>query len=485
MSESPLDPDVEEFRRAGYQAVDWIAEYFEGIRDLRVLSNVEPGEIAARFASVAPEQGRSLDALLEDFREKVLPGVTHWNHPRFFAYFAITGSQAGILGELLSAALNVNGMLWRTSPSATEMEQVTIEWLRALLGLPEGLFGIINDTASINSFLALAAAREALGLEIREKGMSGRNLPPLRVYCSDQAHSSIDKAALALGFGMEGVRRIESDASYRMRPDRLAEAIEEDRSNGARPCAIVATLGTTSTASIDPLPEIGAMARAEGVWLHVDAAYGGPAMMLEEQSGLRGGLEFADSIVVNPHKWLFTPVDCSVLYTRRPDLLRQTFSLIHDYLQTTEEVVNFMDYGLQLGRRFRAIKLWMVLEHYGATRLRKRVREHIGYAARLAEEIDSMEGVDLLAPRSLSVTVFRRIVRDGKGNVDEEKSERASVALLETINGSGRCYVSHTRLRGRYGIRVAIGNGMTLWEDVDQLLEMIRADVRDGSVSVT
>lgn len=473
MHERRLDDDPEEFRLAAHQAVEWIADYLTGIRQHPVLSSEKPGSIRSRFADTPSLAGTDYEQLLEKFRADILPGITHWNHPRFFAYFSITGSQAGVLGELLCSALNVNGMLWKTSPAVTELEQVVLGWLRDALGLPPELFGIINDTASINTFLALAAAREATGLEVRERGLTGRTLPLLRIYCSDQAHSSVDKAALALGFGKAGVARIASDEQFRMRPEALADQMAQDRASGHVPVAIVATLGTTSTGSVDPLPEIAEIAASSGAWLHVDASYAGSAAISPRFRDLWRGIERADSLVINPHKWLFTQVDCSVLYTRRPDVLKQTFSLVAEYLQTSEEdVVNYMDYGLQLGRRFRALKLWLVLEHYGLERLARRIEEHCEYAKRLAAELARRDDIELLAPPSFSVVVFRRVVRRG-GVIDEPASERATTSLLETINDSGRLFVSHTRLSGKLAIRVAIGNGATLWTDVAMLLEFL------------
>jgi aromatic-L-amino-acid decarboxylase len=360
-------------------------------------------------------------------------------------------------------------MLWKTSPSLTELETLVLRWLRNALGLPDGLFGIINDTASINSVLALAAARESLGLNIRKEGMTGRDLPPLRVYCSEHAHSSIEKGALALGVGANGVVKIECDDDFRMRPEALASAIARDRAAGALPMAISAATGTTSTAAVDPVRAIAEIARRENVWLHVDAAYGGSATIAPEFRWLWDGVEAADSIVVNPHKWLFTPIDCSVLYTRKPDVLRETFSLVPEYLKTTDTAeINYMDYGLQLGRRFRALKLWMVMEHYGLERLRNTIREHVSFAERLAAELAQRPDVELLAPQSLSVVVFRKVVAG-----DEAASERVNAELLERINASGRLFVSHTKLRGRYGIRVAIGNGATEWRHVAQILEFL------------
>ncbi|HUP47844.1 MAG TPA: pyridoxal-dependent decarboxylase [Thermoanaerobaculia bacterium] len=456
-----LDPTADEFRTAGHRLVDWIAGYLEQIDRHPVLSRLQPGEIERQFERSPSERGRPYEELIADFESKILPGITHWNHPAFFAYFSITGSQAGILGELLSAALNTNGMLWKTSPAVTELETVVLRWLRDALGLPGNLFGIINDTASINSFLALAAAREAMGLSVRRDGLS--SLPQFRIYCSEHAHSSIDKAALALGFGLRGIVKIGADDGFRMRAGLLEQAIRADREAGLLPCAVVATVGTTSTASVDPVPEIGAITGRERMWLHVDASYAGSAAIDPSFRWLWDGVEHADSIVVNPHKWLFTPIDCSVLYTRKPDVLRETFSLVPEYLRTTDTAeVNYMDYGLQLGRRFRALKLWLILEHYGLERLRAVIRDHVSYAQRLAAELQKRPDVELLAPQSLSVVVFRK-----KG------SEEENAALLERINASGRVFVSHTKLRGVYGIRVAIGNGATEWRHVEQILDLL------------
>ncbi|MBK5260541.1 MAG: amino acid decarboxylase [Thermoanaerobaculia bacterium] len=460
-----LDPTTSEFRAAGHRIIDWIADYLENIDSRRVLSNVLPGDIERQFAAAPSSQGRSYDELISDFESKILPGITHWNHPSFFAYFSITGSQAGILAELLSAAINANGMLWKTSPALTELETLALRWLRDALGLPSNLFGIINDTASINSFLALAAAREALGLDIRGRGMTGRDLPPLRMYCSEHAHSSIEKGALALGFGASGVVKIASDDAFRMRADALEAAIRRDRADGALPCAVVATVGTTSTASVDPTRAIGAIAAREQLWLHVDASYAGSATIDPSFRWLWDGVESADSIVVNPHKWLFTPIDCSVLYTRKPEVLRETFSLVPEYLKTSDTAeVNYMDYGLQLGRRFRALKLWMVMEHYGLDRLRAVIRDQVEMATRLAAELLKVPGVELLAPPSLSVIVFRL-----------KAGEEATMSLLERMNASGKLFVSHTKLRDTYGIRVAIGNGATEWRHVQQIVDGVRA----------
>ncbi len=467
-----LDPTSDEFREAGHKLIDWIGDYLDGVDRYDVLSRVQPGDIAKKFAAEPSQTGRPYDAILADVESKVMPGMTHWNHPAFFAYFAITGSQAGILAELLTAALNANGMIWRTSPSLTELETLTLRWLREALGLPGDLFGIINDTASINSFLALAAAREYAAPEIRTRGFAAA--PPLRVYCSEHAHSSIEKGALALGFGIDGVVKIAGDDTFAMSVEALEEAIARDRAAGKVPCAISATVGTTSSAAVDPVKRIAEIAKRENVWLHVDAAYAGPATICPEFRWLWDGIDAADSIVINPHKWLFTPIDCSVLYTRKPDVLRETFSLVPEYLKTTDSAeVNFMDYGLQLGHRFRALKLWYLFEHYGVTRMQAVIRQHVADAGRLAEELQKRDDVELIAPQSLSVVVFRKIVRDPNGAIDETASERASIEALERMNASGRLFVSHTRLRNRYGIRVAIGNGATEWEHVARVLEYL------------
>ena len=454
-----LDPTTTDFRKAAHEAVDWIADYFENIDSFPVLSRVQPGDIEKQFANAPSESGKPYDALLTEFREKIIPGITHWNHPSFFAYFSVTGSQAGLIADMLSGAINANGMLWKTSPSLTELETLALRWLRDAMGLPPHLFGIINDTASINVFLALAAAREALGLDIRREGIAGRDLPPLKIYCSEHAHSSVEKGALALGFGQKGVVKIAADDAFRMRPDALEAAIARDRASGALPCAVVATVGTTSTAAVDPVRAIGAIAQREQCWFHVDAAYAGSAMICPEYREQWDGIELADSIVTNPHKWLFTQIDCSVLFTRRPEVLRETFSLVPEYLKTTDTAeINYMDYGLQLGRRFRALKLWMVMEHYGLEHMRNVIRDQVQMAERLADELRKREDVEVLS-QSFSVVVFRL-----------KAGDEATAALMERMNASGKLFVSHTKLRDQYGIRVAIGNGATEWRHVAELL---------------
>ena len=459
------NPD--EFRRQAHRMVDWIADYLDGgAREHPVLSRVEPGEVAAAIPDRMPAEGEDLDAVWDDFQRVVLPGVTHWNHPGFMAYFGITGSGPGILGELLSAALNVNGMLWRTSPAATELELEVVGWLRRELGLPEEWFGFLTDTASISSMIALAAAREAADLDIRQRGMTGRDdLPRLVVYASDQAHSSIAKGCVALGLGLDSYRSIPHDDRYRMNVTALRSAIAADRAAGARPLAVSATVGTTSTTSVDPVAEIAAVCREERLWLHVDAAYAGSAALCPEHRWALDGCEHADSFIFNPHKWLFTPIDASVLLTRHPDTFRRAFSLVPEYLTTPHSgrVVDLMDYGVQLGRRFRALKLWYVLRAFGADGIRERIREHIRLARDAAAWVEATDGLELLAEVPFSVVCFRA----HPGGIDDpDELDALNLRLLERINASGDVYLSHTRLDPGISLRIAVGNLGTTDEDL-------------------
>ena len=444
------DMDPEAFRREAHRIADWIADYFAAPERYPVLSRVRPGDIRDALPGAAPEQGEPFDRIFGDFERILLPGITHWNHPGFFAYFAISGSAPGVLAEFLSAALNVQAMLWRTSPAATELEEVTLGWLRRLIGLPDAFEGVIYDTASISTLHALAAAREQAVPDVRRRGLAGRgDQPRVRVYCSEHAHSSVDKAVILLGLGHDGLRRIEADADYRMRAGALEEAIADDRRAGMQPIAVVATVGTTSTTSIDPVGAVAAICARERLWLHVDAAYAGAAAIVPEHRWILGDAGRADSVVINPHKWLFTPFDLSVLYCRRMDVVRAAFSLTPDYLQTVEAgaVKNLMDTGIQLGRRFRSLKLWMVLRHFGAEGIRERLSEHMRLAARFASWVDQSAGFERLAPVPFSVVCFRAL------DTDEFNAE-----LLERLNASGEVFLSHTRLDGRYTLRLAIGN---------------------------
>lgn len=439
-----------------------MADYLAHSETYPVLPHVKPGELTDALPRCGPEHGEPMSAILADFRNKIVPAATHWNHPGFMAYFAISASGPGILGEMLTATLNMNGMLWKTSPAVVELEQVALDWLRRWIGLPDGLFGIIFDTASTSSMHAIAAAREMVAPEVRtDGGGSG-----LVIYTSEQSHSSIEKGAIAIGIGQKNVRKIPVDGEYRMRPDALAAAIEQDQAAGLRPFCVVATVGTTSTTSIDPVEQIAPIAERYGAWLHVDAAYAGVAAVAPELQHILRGCERADSLVTNPHKWLFTPVDISILYTRRPEILRRAFSLVPEYLRTADDprATNYMDYGVPLGHRFRALKLWFVLRYYGREGLAGMIRNHIGWAQELAAQIDAHGHFERTAPTRFSTICFRF-----KGTDEENRN------ILERVNASGQVFLSHTVLRGQYCLRLAIGNMKTTREHVQRAWELVQS----------
>jgi aromatic-L-amino-acid decarboxylase len=430
-----------DFRADGAAALEWAARYLEGVRELPVLSRVEPGAVRAALPAAPPDEPEPFAAVLQDLDDVLLPGITHWNHPRFFAYFAISGSEPGILAELLAATLNVNAMLWRTSPAATELEELVLDWVAQLMGLPDGLHGHIEDTASTSTLAALAAARE-----LRPGGV---------VLCSEQAHSSVEKAARILGLE---ARKVAVDDEFRMRPDAVARALED-----AEAAAVVATVGTTSTTSVDPVPAIADLAEQAGAWLHVDAAYAGSAMVCEELRWAFEGCERADSLVVNPHKWLFTPVDCSCLFSRRPEVLRRAFSLVPEYLRSDEDATNLMDYGPALGRRFRALKLWAVIRCYGRSGLQERIREHVRLAQLFASWVEAEPGWDVVAPVPFSAVCFRH-----------EGSDEENRAIVERANATGEVFLSPTVLRDRTVLRLAIGNLRTTRADVERAWAVLR-----------
>lgn len=475
-----MDDDVLE---AGLERVaSWIRSYFAHPERYRVMPQVSPGEVAAMLPAEAPEEGEGIGEILSDFERIVVPTTTHWNHPRFFAYFATSASPAGIVAEALAATLDVKAMLWRTSPAATELEQVTMRWLARLLELPPSWTGVIYDTASIAGFTALAAAREALDLQIRERGMTGRDLPPLRVYITGETHSHVEKAAIALGIGQRNVVRVECDDAYRMRPDALRAAIEADEKRAMRPLAVVATIGTTSTTSIDPVRAIAEITREMKVWLHVDAAYAGPAALIPEFRPMLDGVELADSLVVNPHKWMFVPMDLSVLFLKDESIVRRAFALIPEYLTTPEEgVVNYMDYGLQLGRRFRALKLWFVMRHFGARGIRERLRHHIELAQEFAAWVRAQPNWEVLAPHPLSVVCFRY----APPRLDEAGRDAINAEILSAVNASGEIFLSHTKIDGRYALRLAIGNLRTERSDVEFAWRLLRSEAERMENSVT
>jgi aromatic-L-amino-acid/L-tryptophan decarboxylase len=477
------DMSAAEFRRFGHEIVDWIANYFEHIEDLPVLAQIEPGDLKAQLPSAPPDEGESMEAILADVDRLIVPALTHWSHPSFFAYFATSTSAPGIFGELLSAAFDVKSMLWRTSPASTELEEVVLDWLRQMIGLDTGMSGIIYDTASVSSMHAIAAAREGVEMRIRQEGMSGRtDLPLLRVYASDQAHSSIDKGIITLGLGQRALRKIPCDSEFRMDVNALREAIDEDKRNGFLPFCIVATVGTTSTSSIDPVPEIIPIGEEHAMWLHVDAAYAGSAAIVPEMRHILAGCERADSLVLNPHKWLFTPFDLSVLYCRHMDLLGRAFSLVPEYLRTPEQatVRSGSDYGVQLGRRFRALKLWMIIRYFGHQGLAARIREHCRLAQLFASWVEASTEWEMMAPTPFALVCFRARPQV-QADTEEAEAKRLDVlneAIMHGVNATGKAFLSHTKLNDKLTLRLSIGNIRTTERHVRQVWELLNEQLR-------
>lgn len=466
----------EEFREHGKAVVDWIADYLANPERFPVIPDVAPGDVRRSLPIAPPNTGENMGRVMADFESLILPGITHWNHPMFMGYFGITGSAPGVLAEALVAALNVNAMLWRTGPAATELEEVTLDWIRQMLGLPVHFKGTITDTASASTLYALTAARElAPELFVREAGMAGRSdLPRLTVYQSEEAHSSVAKAVTTLGLGLDSLRDVPTDNEFRMDAGALEKMIAADCAAGARPLAVVATVGTTSTTAIDPVQHIADIAARHGTWLHVDAAYGGAAAILPEMRSVLAGVDSAHSVVVNPHKWLFTPMDCSILFTSRPDLLRQAFNITPSILLETEhgDVTNLMDYGVSLGRRFRSLKLWFVLRHYGISGLQKLIREHLRLARLFGTWIDDSSDFELLAPINFSAVVFRY----APPGEDPATLESLNRGIAERIHSMRELYISHTFVRGAYALRLAIGNEHTTESHVRRAWEIIRSE---------
>ena len=467
------DIPAHELRAALHRAADWIADYRETIESRRIVPDIAPGAIAATLPARAPDAPVPLATILDDVDRLIMPGIVHWGHPAFLGYFASTTTAPGILGDVIAAALNVSAMTWRTSPAATELETVVLDWMREMIALPGDFQGVVYDTASIATLHALAAAREAIGLDVRREGLAGRGeVPRLMIYTSEQAHSSVDKAAITLGLGERSVRRVDTDADYRMRPSALRAAIARDRRLRRRPLAVVATVGTTSTTAVDPVAEIAQVCREHGLWLHVDAAYGGAMGMLPEGRWAMHAVERADSVVVNPHKWLFVPLDFSALYTRRPEMLRAVFSLVPEYLRgdAAHAERNYMDYGLQLGRRFRALKAWMVLRAFGVDGIAARIREHRRLAALFAGWIDAELRFERAAPVTMGVVCFRATPRALRDGALDDFNERLATA----VNTSGEAYLTHTRLRGRLWLRLAVGNVLTTERHLAHTWDLIR-----------
>ena len=471
-----LPPDV--LRAQLHRLADWVADYRATIEHRTITPNIQPGDVTAKIANELPLAPVSLGRILADLDAVVMPGIVHWGHPAFLGYFGSTSNGPALLGEIAAAALNISAMTWRTSPAATELETVVVGWLRQMLGIPDAFFGVVYDTASVAVVHALAAARERTGSSIRSLGLAGRpDLPVHRVYASEQAHSSIAKAMIMLGLGESNLVRVPTDAGYRLDVEALNAAITADVARGHRPMAVVATVGTTSTASVDPVAGIAAVCRRHGAWLHVDAAYGGALGVLPEGRWAMAGVDQADSVVVNPHKWLFVPLDFSVLYTRHPDLLRSVFSLVPEYLRgdaAPHAAIDYMDYGIQLGRRFRALKAWMVFRAMGLDGIASRIREHCRLARMFAARVDDEPDFSRAAPVEMAVVCFRY----APAGLDEDSVDQLNAAIVARVNAAGDAYITHTQLEGRTVMRVGFGNVLTTERHGEAVWTRVRSEAR-------
>jgi aromatic-L-amino-acid decarboxylase len=460
----------DDFRRFGHDFIDWIADYFENVGNYPVKSRVKPGDVKKRLPQAPPDEAEPMDRIFRDFEDVVMPGITHWQHPGWFAYFPANNSPASVLGELLAAGLGSQGMVWQTSPAATELEEVVLDWLRQMIGLPEGFSGVIQDTASTATLCALLTARErATNFAVNARGLAA----PLTAYASEESHSSVEKGVKIAGFGRENLRLIPTDDRFALIPSVLEAAILKDKAAGLVPACVIATVGTTSSGAIDPVAAIAEICRRHGVWLHVDAAYAGTAAILPEKRWVLDGAGLADSLVFNPHKWMLTNFDCSAYFVRDPETLVRTFEIHPEYLKTgvDAEVKNFRDWGIQLGRRFRALKLWFVIRGFGVAGIRDMVREHIRLAGEFKNWVGLDERFEVLAPVDLSLVCFRLRAGRPEGGLDDLNRE-----LLERVNASGRVFMTHTTLRGKFTIRLVVGQRTTAEANVREAWEIIRRE---------
>jgi aromatic-L-amino-acid decarboxylase len=458
MTSQPIgDTPPEEFRKQLHELADWIADFRERIEQIRVAPDEKAGAVLAKLPADPPQRGEPFEKILRDVDQFIVPGMVHWAHPMFLAYFGWTTTAPGILGEIITAPLNVNAMTWRTSPAATELETLLVDWIRQWVQLPEQFGGVVYDTASVGVMHALAVAREEAAPSVRKRGLVEVGAPVFRIYASEQAHSSAEKAAIALGLGEQNVQRVATDTEFCMDPNALGEMIARDLRDGFKPLATIATVGTTSTASVDPVPEIAKVCHEFDIWLHIDGAYGAGFAILPECQSLTAGWTEADSIVVNPHKSLFVPLDFSVLYVRDIERLRRVFTLVPEYLRgdTVEVQKNYMDYGIQLGRRFRALKAWFIFRSFGREGLAARLREHIRLANLFADWVRKDNRFELSALVSLGIVCFRFIA------CDEGERDRINSEIVERINASGQAYLTQTKLRGKTVMRIGVGNVLT------------------------
>ncbi len=472
----PGDTPPKVFREQLHQLADWIADFREHIGELRVAPNDKPGAIRSALPARPPENAEAFDQILADMNRLIVPGMVHWSHPMFLGYFGWTQTGPGILGEMVTAPLNVNAMTWRTSPAATELETVVVDWLRQWMRLPNEFGGVVYDTASVGIMHALAVAREEAAPSTRKLGLSGRDLPRFRIYVSDQAHSSAEKAVIALGLGEENVQRVPSDTEFRIDVAALRAMIERDLAQKFKPLAAVATVGTTSTASVDPVPEIAKICREHKMWLHVDGAYGGGFAILPEYEWITNGWSGADSVVINPHKTLFVPLDFSILFVRDLERLRRVFTLVPEYLRgdTVEAEKNYMDYGIQLGRRFRALKAWIIWRSLGRAGMADRLREQMRLTNLLVDWIKADKQFELAAPIVMPVVCFRFVGKESQPTASPARTDNVNSEIVERINASGRAYLTQTTLRGRTVMRVGFGNVLTTEQHLRAAWELIQ-----------
>ncbi len=460
--------NLEEFEKHAHEMVDWMVDYYKNLRSFPVKSQVTPGSIKEQIPDGAPENGEPFEDIIRDVNNIIMPGITHWQHPNFHAYFPGNSSFPSLLGEMMTSTIAAQCMIWETSPAAAELEEKMMDWFKEMMALPSDWFGVIQDTASTATLVALLSARESVtGFSSNKKGLS----QTLRVYASSETHSSIEKAVKIAGIGSDNFVKIEVDANLSMIPKKLSEAIRNDREKGYLPMAVVSTLGTTSTLAFDPLNQIAEICSAEGVWHHIDAAYAGSAFVLEEYQHLLGGIEKADSYLFNPHKWLFTNFDCTAYFVKDKETLLKTFEILPEYLKTgTRGIVNdYRDWGIQLGRRFRALKLWFVLRTYGVNGLKERLREHISYAEWLSENIKEHPNLELVIDPAMNVLVFR-FIDNAKS---EAELERYNQEMINDMNASGEVYLTHTRIQGKFAIRVVIGQTYFEKSNVEKLWDVI------------
>lgn len=464
--------DTSDFRKEAHKMADRLADYYEQLEKLPIKSQVKPGEIINKLPLAPPDSSEDMDVIMKDFDEIIMPGLTHWQHPSFFAYFPANSSYPSVLAEMLTATLGQQGMVWETSPAAAELEERMMEWLKQLCGLPESFTGVIQDTASASTLAALLTARERLsGWEINENGCS--NTEVYRIYCTSETHSSIEKAARIAGFGSNNLIKIKVDINFSMIPDELEKAILADINNGLVPCAVVGTIGTTGCTAVDPIHAIGSICKKFNLWLHVDAAYAGTAMVLPEMRHYMEGIELADSYVFNPHKWMFVNFDCSAYFVKDREALIRTFEILPEYLKTSSRglVNDYRDWGVALGRRFRALKLWFVLRNYGAEGIRETIRKHIVLAAWLTMQMETEKGFEILTPTRFSLVCFR-YVPEGMTNADEINNFNEQ--LEKKLNESGKMYITHTKLNGKYTLRLVIAQTYVEERHVREAWELIK-----------